>query len=60
MYPLPSQVTHTVASICAGLAAALMGTPADVIKARIMNQPVDSAGRGLFYRLSLPPANLHE
>ena len=29
-----------------------MGTPADVVKARIMNQPTDSAGRGLVYKSS--------
>jgi solute carrier family 25 uncoupling protein 27 len=45
-----AQVTHTAASAVAGLAAALMGTPADVIKARMMNQPLDSMGRGVFYR----------
>ena len=25
---------------------AIMGTPADVVKARIMNQPTDKSGRG--------------
>ena len=28
------------------LVGATMGTPADVVKARIMNQPTDSSGRG--------------
>jgi len=42
--------THSVSSGCAGLAAAVMGTPADVVKARVMNQPVDTLGRGLYYR----------
>ena len=32
-------------SAASGLVAALVGTPADVIKTRIMNQPVDSNGR---------------
>uniref|UniRef100_A0A1B0FYA3 Uncharacterized protein n=1 Tax=Phlebotomus papatasi TaxID=29031 RepID=A0A1B0FYA3_PHLPP len=32
---------------------ATMGTPADVVKTRIMNQPVDSAGRGLLYKGSV-------
>lgn len=36
---------HIVSSICAGLVAATMGTPADVIKTRIMNQPTDADGR---------------
>ena len=44
------QVTHTVASTCAGLAAALLGTPADVIKARMMNQGLNSMGQDAFYR----------
>jgi len=42
--------THAVSSGCAGLAAATMGTPADVVKARVMNQPLDKAGRGMYYR----------
>lgn len=36
---------HVMASICAGLVAATMGTPADVVKTRIMNQPTDALGR---------------
>ena len=27
---------------------AIMGTPADVVKARIMNQPTDKSGRGVY------------
>uniref|UniRef100_A0A8C1CC57 Solute carrier family 25 member 27 n=1 Tax=Cyprinus carpio carpio TaxID=630221 RepID=A0A8C1CC57_CYPCA len=34
-----------LASICSGLVAAIMGTPADVLKTRVMNQPRDSNGR---------------
>lgn len=45
--------THTLGSICSGLIAATMGTPADVIKTRIMCQPVDSNGRGTVYTSSL-------
>jgi len=45
-------LTHCMASGCAGLVGAIMGTPADVVKARIMNQPTDSAGRGLVYKSS--------
>lgn len=44
---------HGLSSICSGLVAAAMGTPADVIKTRIMNQPRDSYGRGLLYKSSL-------
>lgn len=36
---------HIASSICAGLVAATMGTPADVIKTRVMNQPTDKEGR---------------
>ncbi|KAJ8873748.1 hypothetical protein PR048_024582 [Dryococelus australis] len=38
-------VTHILASVCAGFVAAVMGSPADVVKARIMNQPTDARGR---------------
>ncbi|KAJ8953924.1 hypothetical protein NQ318_019164 [Aromia moschata] len=44
---------HIIASTSAGLVAALMGTPADVIKTRIMNQPLDDKGRGLLYSSSI-------
>ncbi|CAG5123306.1 unnamed protein product [Candidula unifasciata] len=43
-----NHVTHTLASACSGLVAALMGTPADVIKSRVMNQPTKD-GKGLLY-----------
>nr|CAD7202684.1 unnamed protein product [Timema douglasi] len=43
-------ITHIIASICAGFVAAITGTPADVVKARVMNQPVDDKGRGLVYK----------
>lgn len=36
---------HVLSSICAGFVAAIMGTPADVVKTRIMNQPTDDKGR---------------
>jgi solute carrier family 25 (mitochondrial uncoupling protein), member 27 len=38
-------VVHIMSSICAGFVAAGLGTPADVIKTRVMNQPTDEAGR---------------
>ncbi|XP_046660216.1 mitochondrial uncoupling protein 4 isoform X4 [Homalodisca vitripennis] len=40
-------------SACAGLVAATMGTPADVVKTRIMNQPTDAQGRGVLYKSSI-------
>merc|ERR1711934_1142609 len=36
----------------AELVGAIMGTPADVVKARVMNQPTDSSGKGLVYKSS--------
>ncbi|XP_023322181.1 mitochondrial uncoupling protein 4 isoform X2 [Eurytemora carolleeae] len=48
-----SWVTHSLSSLAAGLSAAVMGTPADVVKARMMNQPVDDRGRGVYYRGSI-------
>lgn len=38
-------IVHTMGSICAGFVAAGLGTPADVVKTRIMNQPTDSHGK---------------
>lgn len=48
-----STLTHVIASSLAGFVAAIMGTPADVVKTRIMNQPTDKNGRGLLYSSSL-------
>ncbi|XP_014348588.1 mitochondrial uncoupling protein 4 isoform X2 [Latimeria chalumnae] len=48
-----NSVCHALSSICSGLVAATMGTPADVIKTRIMNQPRDKQGRGLLYKSSI-------
>ena len=45
--------THALASAGAGLVAAFFGTPADVIKSRVMNQEVDALGRGVQYRSTL-------
>ncbi|XP_071132310.1 mitochondrial uncoupling protein 4-like [Mytilus edulis] len=41
-------VTHTISGTCSGLSMAILGTPADVIKTRIMNQPTEN-GRGKLY-----------
>lgn len=48
-----NSLTHCMASGCAGLVGAIMGTPADVVKARIMNQPTDKFGKGLIYKSSV-------
>lgn len=48
-----NSLTHCLSSGCAGLVGAIMGTPADVVKARVMNQPTDSMGRGTVYKNSL-------
>jgi len=46
-------LSHMLSSICSGLVAATLGTPADVVKTRIMNQARDKHGNGLFYKSSL-------
>ncbi|KAB1261310.1 Mitochondrial uncoupling protein 4 [Camelus dromedarius] len=44
--PLEDNImTHGLSSLCSGLVASILGTPADVIKSRIMNQPRDKQGR---------------
>ncbi|XP_042210184.1 mitochondrial uncoupling protein 4-like isoform X4 [Homarus americanus] len=45
--------THALSSACSGLIGATMGTPVDVVKTRVMNQPTDNRARGLLYRNSL-------
>ncbi|XP_068208971.1 mitochondrial uncoupling protein 4 isoform X1 [Palaemon carinicauda] len=45
--------THALCSIFSGLVSTILGTPADVIKARVMNQPTDSQCKGLLYRNSV-------
>ena len=45
-WPADSAATHFLSSLAAGLAAATMGTPADVVKARVMNQGVDRLYKG--------------
>jgi len=46
-------LTHSLSSGCAGLVGAIMGTPADVVKARMMNQPTDERGVGTVYKNSM-------
>ncbi|XP_043209097.1 mitochondrial uncoupling protein 4-like isoform X2 [Amphibalanus amphitrite] len=48
-----NHLTHFLASACSGLVSATLGTPADVVKTRVMNQPTDHHGRGLLYRNSI-------
>ncbi|CAH2037668.1 unnamed protein product, partial [Iphiclides podalirius] len=45
-----SLLAHSIAAFAAGLSAAVIGTPADVLKTRLMNQPVGPDGRGSLYR----------
>ncbi|CAL4103325.1 unnamed protein product, partial [Meganyctiphanes norvegica] len=45
--------THALSSMCSGLIGASLGTPADVVKTRVMNQPTDHKGRALLYKNSL-------
>lgn len=40
-------------SMVAGGVASLLSNPADVIKSRVMNQPTNSAGEGLYYKGSI-------
>lgn len=42
-------VLHLIGSAFAGFVAAGMGTPADVMKTRIMNQPLTPDGKCVFF-----------
>jgi hypothetical protein len=44
-----SLITHFAASISAGFLVTIFSSPLDVVKSRVMNQPVDALGRGLRY-----------
>lgn len=52
-FPSDSPVTHIGASIGAAFLSCLAASPADVVKSRLMAQPVDSRGRGLTYSSTL-------
>ena len=41
---------HLTASISAGFIATVVSSPADVIKSRVMSQPIDAQGQGTLYR----------
>lgn len=43
-------LAHTGASCVAGLAGASASNPIDVVKTRLMSQPIDSSGLGLHYK----------
>lgn len=43
-----NHLVHVMSSTCAGFVAASMGTPADVVKTRIMNQPFGKDGRFVY------------
>ncbi|KAI6654058.1 hypothetical protein LOD99_2905 [Oopsacas minuta] len=45
-------ITHILSSAVAGLTATTLGTPADVIKTRVMNQPTKN-GKGIYYKSSI-------
>lgn len=40
-------------SCCSGIVAAILSSPADLVKARVMNQPHDEKGRALVYKSSV-------
>ncbi|EDW03031.1 mitochondrial uncoupling protein 4C [Drosophila grimshawi] len=42
-----------VSSMVAGFVASVLSNPADVIKSRVMNQPTDERGHGLYYKGSI-------
>ncbi|XP_017079461.1 mitochondrial uncoupling protein 4C [Drosophila eugracilis] len=42
-----------LSSMCAGFMASVLSCPADVVKSRMMNQPVDASGKNLYYKNSL-------
>lgn len=46
-------ILYFASSAVAGFVSAVLGTPADVIKTRMMNQPLNESGGGLYYRGSV-------
>ncbi|XP_034097564.2 mitochondrial uncoupling protein 4C-like [Drosophila sulfurigaster albostrigata] len=44
------KLVQFLASVSSGLAASVLSTPTDVVKSRIMNQPVNERGQGMHYR----------
>merc|ERR1719401_553942 len=48
-YMQQGYVCHFVCSMIAGVVAAAVTSPVDLVKSRVMVQPIDAAGRGLLY-----------
>jgi len=46
-----------ISSASAGLVSAILGTPADVVKTRMMNQPINDQGKGMYYKSSIDCLN---
>ncbi|KAH8377799.1 hypothetical protein KR093_007173 [Drosophila rubida] len=44
------KLVQFLASVTSGLAASSLSTPTDVVKSRIMNQPVNELGQGMHYK----------
>lgn len=56
-FQMPDNViVHAIAAFTAGFVAAVLGTPADVMKTRLMNQPVGPDGRYLVVSIFLFPS----
>ncbi|KAH8263014.1 hypothetical protein KR044_003047, partial [Drosophila immigrans] len=45
-----NRLIQFMGAMIAGFTSAVLSTPADVVKSRIMNQPTDTNGRGLHYK----------
>lgn len=45
-----NRIIQFLSAMIAGFTGAVLCTPADVVKSRIMNQPTDEKGRGLHYK----------
>ena len=49
----PTCMSVCSCSCCSGIVAASLSSPADLVKARVMNQPFDDRGRPLLYKNSV-------
>lgn len=45
-----NRLIQFMGAMIAGFTSAVLSTPADVVKSRVMNQPTDEKGRGLHYK----------
>ena len=52
-YTPPTWTSFFSCSCCSGIVAASLSSPADLVKARVMNQPFDDHGRPLLYKNSV-------